>query len=95
MAAEKAAKSVKGVKAAAEVIVVQYGISDEKTDAEIAEAIVDASDIKVDVKDHIVKLTGTVCSIKEKGDAERAAFLSPGISEVKNLLRVQVYPEYV
>ena len=42
IAAEKAAKRVKGVKAVAEDIIVNYGMEDEKTDTEIAKAVVNA-----------------------------------------------------
>ncbi|SDE43169.1 Osmotically-inducible protein OsmY, contains BON domain [Pricia antarctica] len=174
MAAEKAAKSVKGVKAVAEDIVVQYGIRDKKTDAEIAKAALDAlrwnasipndtvmikveegwvylsgelqweyqkeaarnalldltgvkgvvnsialkqtikpveihdriakafersadldaNKISIQVDGHTITLTGTVHSIKEKEDARRAAFNSPGVVEVKNNLRVDFYSEY-
>jgi len=42
IAAEKAAKRVKGVKAVAEDIIVNYGMEEEKTDTEIAKAVVNA-----------------------------------------------------
>lgn len=42
MAVEKAAKRVKGVKAVAEDIVVNYGMETEKSDTEIAKAVVHA-----------------------------------------------------
>jgi osmotically-inducible protein OsmY len=57
-------------------------------------ADIDASKITISIDGHIVKLTGTVTSIKEKEDAEKAAFLAPGVSEVKNELKVRYYPQY-
>ena len=67
MAAEKAAKSVEGVKAVALDIDVKYGTEFKKTDKEIAKAIVDAfewnssvpeDDITVKVENGWVYLTG-------------------------------------
>lgn len=174
MAAEKAAKSVYGVKAVAEDIVVKYPFSLDKSDTEIAKAALDAlkwhssvpnDTVKVKVEDgwvylsgelkwgyqknsaknaikdltgvkgvinnitikqdikhfevknkikeafersavidsgginvttdgHTVTLSGKVHSIKEKEDAEKAAFKAPGVFEVKNNLRVQYRTEF-
>ncbi|TLP81741.1 BON domain-containing protein [Maribacter sp. ACAM166] len=174
IAAEKAAKSVDGVKAVAEDIEVKYGDDYKKTDKEIAKAVVDAFEwntavpkddvtikvedgwvylsgdvkweyqrkaakravenllgvrsvinkisIKQDVKPyevkeriknafersaeldankvtvltdgHTVTLQGKVHSIKEKEDAETAAYRAPGVFHVKNELKVQYYTEY-
>ncbi len=174
MAAEKAVKNVKGVKAVALDIDVKYGAEFKKTDKEIAKAVVDAfdwnssipeNDIKVkvengwvylsgevpyayqkkaaknavdgllgvkgvsnsiiiknnikpfEVKDrikkafqrmatldadgitlttegHTVTLRGKVHSIKEKEDAETAAYNAPGVYDVKNELKIQHYSQY-
>lgn len=174
LAAEKATKSVEGVKAVALDIEVKYGADFKKTDKEIAKAIVDAfewnssvpeDDITVkvengwaylsgevqwsyqknaaknaikdllgvkgvsnsislknnikptEVKDKIKKafqrmatldadgiilethgntvtLRGKVHSIKEKEDAETAAYKAPGVYDVKNELKVQHYSKY-
>lgn len=174
LAAEKAVKSVDGVKAVAEDIEVIYGVNYKKTDKEIAKAIVNAFEwnssvpedditIKVEngwaylsgevqwmyqknaakntiknllgvkgvsnsiklenniepkeVKDrikkafhrmamldsnaitlethnHTVTLRGKVHSIKEKEDAETAAYNAPGVYDVKNELKVQYSAEY-
>jgi osmotically-inducible protein OsmY len=56
IAAEKAAKSVKGVKAVAEDIEVKYGASKGRTDTEIAKAAVDALKWHASVPDEKVKL---------------------------------------
>lgn len=175
LAAERAAKNVKGVKAVALDIEVKYGTDFKKTDKEIAKAIVDAfewnsavpeDDISVkvengwaylsgevqwsyqrnaaknaikdllgvrgvsnsislkntpkpsEVKDrikkafermatldaegisletsgHTVTLRGKVHSIKEKEDAETAAYNAPGVYDVKNLIKVQYESTYV
>ena len=174
LAAEKAAKSVEGVKAVALDIEVKYGLEFKKTDKEVAKAIVDAfewnssipeDDITVkvengwvylsgevqwayqknaaknaikdllgvkgvsnsislknnikpsEVKDKIrkafqrmanldadsiilethgnaVTLRGTVHSLKEKEDAETAAYKAPGVYNVKNELKVQYSAKY-
>ena len=174
LAAEKAVKSVEGVKAVALDIEVKYGTDFKKTDKEIAKAIIDAfewnssvpeDDITVkvengwvylsgevqwayqknaaknaikdllgvrgvnnsislknnieptEVKDkikkafqrmatldadgitlethgHTVTLRGKVHSIKEKEDAETAAYKAPGVYHVKNELKVQHYSKY-
>lgn len=174
LAAEKAVKNVKGVKAVALDIDVKYGADFKKTDKEIAKAVVDAfewsssipeDDIQVkvengwiylsgevpyayqknaaknavddllgvkgvsnsiklkndikpfEVKDrikkafqrmatldadgitlttegHTVTLHGKVHSIKEKEDAEAAAYNAPGVYDVKNELKIQYYSQY-
>tara|TARA_R110002167_G_scaffold90933_6_gene244617 strand:- start:371 stop:1039 length:669 start_codon:yes stop_codon:yes gene_type:complete len=57
-------------------------------------ANIDANNVKVEAEGHTVKLSGTVGSIKEKEDAEKAAFNAPGVSKVENNLKVQFYPTY-
>ncbi|TLP81734.1 BON domain-containing protein [Maribacter sp. ACAM166] len=174
VAAEKAAKSVAGVKAVAEDIQIKYGDDYRKTDQEIAKAAVnalewnasvpnnkilvkvddgyivltgdvtwkyqknaakrtienllgvkgvvnnieiiqkvepkevkeqiekafersadiDAQHVLVKIEGSVVTLTGTVSSIKEKDDATKAAFHAPGVTEVKNEIKVQFYPAY-
>jgi osmotically-inducible protein OsmY len=173
--ANKAAKSVTGVKAVAEDIVVKYGEDYKKTDKEIAKAAVNAIDwnasipkekvmifvedgyiylsgevpwdyqrnaakrtvqnllgvkgvinnieiapnalpqnvereilkalersanmeakgIQVKIDGHIVQLAGKVHSLKEKEEAEKAAYNAPGVRMVKNDIVVQPDPEFV
>jgi osmotically-inducible protein OsmY len=175
LAAEKAVKSVKGVKAVALDIDVKYGMDYKKTDKEIAKAVVNALEwsnsvpedkISIKVEDgwvylsgelqwfyqkdaakkavgnllgvkgvinsiqikqemeptqikeritkafersahinaknitvltegHTVTLRGTVDSIAEKDEAQRAAYLAPGVYDVKNELVVQYSSVYV
>ncbi|AUC75403.1 BON domain-containing protein [Olleya sp. Bg11-27] len=58
-------------------------------------ANIDAKNIKVAVNDHELTLSGTVHSIKEKDDAEIAAYNTPGINNVINQLKVDYYPMYL
>jgi len=58
-------------------------------------ADIDANNIKVSIDGYIATLTGTVKSLKEKDDAKRAVYGAPGITEVKNELKVQYYPIYM
>ena len=57
-------------------------------------ADIDADRIKITADGHSVTLRGKVHSIKEKEDAEKAAFRAPGVYEVINNLKVQFYPEH-
>ncbi|MEM5565063.1 BON domain-containing protein [Psychroserpens sp. AS72] len=91
--AEKAAKSVVGVKAVAEEIEVQYGTSSHKSDAEIAEAAVNAlkwnisvpsNKIDVKVEDGWVYLSGEVMWDFEKNASKKAVENLPGVKYVLN-----------
>ena len=55
-------------------------------------ADIGARGITVEVEGCTVTLSGKVHSIKEKEDAEKAAYKAPGVDHVKNKLRVQFYP---
>ena len=57
-------------------------------------AEIDANNITVMTDGHTVTLRGKVSSIKEKEDAETAAYKAPGVYYVNNELRVQYYTEY-
>ncbi|SDS24353.1 Osmotically-inducible protein OsmY, contains BON domain [Polaribacter sp. KT25b] len=79
--AEKAAKSVFGVKAVAEDIVVKYATTSHKSDTEIAEAAVSAlkwnisvpeNKIDVKVEDGWIYLTGEVMWAFQKNAAKKA-----------------------
>jgi len=52
-------------------------------------ATVDASNIHIETTGNKVILTGTVRSLTEKKDAEDAAWMAPGVTEVKNELLVE------
>jgi len=98
MAAEKAAKSVAGVKAVAEDIEVKYGTSLEKTDTEIAKAAVNAlkwnisvPENKVDVKveDGWVYLAGEVAWDFEKNAAKKSIQNLLGVKHVVNNIKLK------
>lgn len=58
-------------------------------------ATIDSKNIEVEVNGATVTLTGTVSSIKEKEDAQRAAYFAPGIIRVKNKLTVEYQSLYM
>ncbi len=98
LAAEKAARRVSGVKAVAEDI--QVGLSPEfrRTDAEIAETILNAlkwhsavqeERIKIKVEDGHVKLEGEVEWDYQRTSARNAIENLPGIRSVLNLITVK------
>ena len=71
-----------------------YQIKERITKAFERSADIHAKNITVSADGHTVTLRGTVSSISEKDEAEKAAFLAPGVYDVKNELRVQYYTEY-
>ncbi|MFM1877413.1 MAG: hypothetical protein RLZZ241_279 [Bacteroidota bacterium] len=92
VAAENAAKRVKGVKAVAEDILVNYGMEDEKTDTEIAKAVVHAlkwhasvpeNSIVPKVENGWVYLNGQVRWGYQKESAKNAV---KGLSGVKGVI---------
>ncbi|MDF1518255.1 MAG: BON domain-containing protein, partial [Lutibacter sp.] len=70
-------------------------IKDRITKAFERSAEVNAKNITISVDGHTVTLRGNVNSIAEKDEAQRAAYLAPGVYEVKNELTVQYSPVYV
>lgn len=96
--AENAAKKVKGVKAIAEDITIDYGNSFKKNDTEIAQDIIDTWEhnwevpqdkIKVKVEDGWVKLEGDVSwKFQEEASHDAIKNLS-GVKGVVNLIKVK------
>lgn len=96
--AENAAKNVKGVKAVAEDIIIDYGTAFKKNDIEIGEDVINAwkynwevpdNKINVEVEDGWVKLEGEVdwkFQEEASNDAIKNLF---GIKGVTNLIRVK------
>ncbi|MBE0391905.1 osmotically-inducible protein OsmY [Flavobacterium sp. 7E] len=91
--AEKAARSVVGVKGVAEEIAVKYGTNSNKSDTEIATAAVNAlkwnisvpeNKIEVKVENGWVYLTGEVLWDFEKNAAKRAVETLTGVHYVVN-----------
>lgn len=98
-AAKRTVQNLLGVKGVTNAIRVKQKVKSKDVKQQIRKAYersanLEAAKINVEVEDHTVKLTGIVSSIKEKEDAERAAFLAPGVSEVKNELKVDFYSRY-
>lgn len=58
-------------------------------------ANIDAKQIKVNIDGYTITLSGTVHSIKEKDDAQIAAYNAAGITDVKNELKVEYDPIYM
>ena len=51
-------------------------------------AMLDARSINAQVDHGTVTLTGTVCSWAEREEAEHVAWAAPGVSKVRNLIRL-------
>lgn len=98
IAAEKAVKSVMGVKALAGDIEVKYGDAFKKSDKEIAKAVVDAiewnsavpeKDITIKVEDGWVYLSGEVKWEYQKNAAKRAVQNLLGVRNVSNNIKIK------
>jgi osmotically-inducible protein OsmY len=99
-AAKKSVENLLGVKNVINNITLKNSIKPSEVKDSIKKAFhrmatLDANNIILETHDHTVTLRGTVNSIKEKEDAEAAAFNAPGVFDVKNELKVQYYTEYV
>ena len=98
LAAERAAKRVTGVKAVAEDIQVGISPGNRKTDAEIAEAVLNIlkwhaaireDKIKIKVEDGVVKLEGEVEWDYQRINAKTAIENMAGVRSVINLITVK------
>ena len=98
IAAEKAAKKVKGVRAVAEDIEVKYGSEYKKTDKEIAKAVADAlkwnasvpdDKIMVKVENGWVYLSGEVAWAYQKNAAKYAVENLLGVKYVSNNITIK------
>ncbi|TYC10568.1 BON domain-containing protein [Bizionia gelidisalsuginis] len=98
VAAEEAVKRVKGVKALAGDIQVRYGTSFQKTDVEIAKAIVKAFEwntavpedkVSIEVRDGWVNLSGEVDSAFQKDAAARVVKNITGLKWVNNVITIK------
>ncbi len=93
-AAENAIRYLTGVKGVTNNISVKPSVKvvDVKQKIEDAfrrQAVLEATDIEIDVHDSQVTLKGHVHSWRERDDASRAAWAAPGVSKVDNQLVVQ------
>jgi osmotically-inducible protein OsmY len=98
-AAKRAVESLLGVKSVLNNISIKqevkpFEVKDKIKKAFERSAEIDANNIIVVTDGHKVTLRGKVHSIKEKEDAESAAYNAPGVFDVKNELKVQYYTEY-
>jgi len=101
LAAEKAARKVSGVKAVIEDIHVKIYPDQHKTDLEIAEAVVNAlkwnsavihENIKINVENGFVTLSGQVEWAYERGMAEIAVENIKGVKLVVNQITIKPKP---
>jgi osmotically-inducible protein OsmY len=106
ISAENAAKKIEGVKAIAEDIQIGVSTNQQKSDTEIAEAIINAlkwhavvreEKVKVAVENGNVKLEGTVEWEFERNMAKIAIENLTGVRSVLNLIVVapSILPEYI
>ncbi len=98
-AAKKAVENLLGVKGVVNSIEIKQAVQPSQIKEKITKAFersaqVDANKVSVVVDGHTVTLRGTVHSLAEKDEAQKAAYLAPGVYSVKNELKVQYYPEY-
>jgi osmotically-inducible protein OsmY len=92
-AAERAVRYLTGVKGITNLITVRERPTPSDVKRRIKEALergaeFDAERITVEIDGHRAILRGTVRSLAERRDAERAARNAPGVTEVENLLTV-------
>jgi osmotically-inducible protein OsmY len=94
LAAEFDVKELPGVRALENRIVVESrvmprDVMDRVVGALYADRSIDASHIDVSVSGRVVTLTGTVKAWVDKHTAERAAWRTPGVAEVRNHIEIE------
>jgi osmotically-inducible protein OsmY len=93
-AAEGAVHDLRGVRGISNEIVVKPLVQELDVTSKIKSAFernarLDAGEIKVDARGNTVILKGIVHSFVEREEAERAAWSTPGVSDVENNLKVK------
>jgi osmotically-inducible protein OsmY len=91
--AERDVRNLWGVKGVTNLIMVKPRLKPADVKEKIEQALIrsaktDADLITVDAEGSTVTLRGTVHSVAEKEEAERAAWQAPGVTWVKNEIRV-------
>lgn len=94
-AAKNAIKDLAGVKGVTNIIKVKAVIEPSNIKEKIKNAFersatLDADHINVMVEGHKIILSGSISSMAEKKQAERAAWSAPGVTEVVNNLEIKV-----
>ncbi|WP_179320092.1 BON domain-containing protein [Winogradskyella helgolandensis] len=92
-AAKKAVENLSGVKYVVNNITLKNSVDASNIEAKIKKAFersadIDSKGITVKTEGHTVTLSGRVHSLKEKDDARRTAYYSPGVWAVDNELEV-------
>lgn len=98
-AAKKAVENLLGVKGIVNSIHIKQAVEPTQIREKINSAFersseLNAKNIYIVINSHTLTLRGAVSSIAEKDEAQRAAYLAPGVYEVKNELKVQYQREY-
>lgn len=93
--AEKAIRHISGIKGITNLITIKPRVSPTDLRQQIERELVrnaktDASNIQVEAEGGKVVLRGTVRSYAEKKAAEEAAWATPGVTEVRNLIMISL-----
>jgi osmotically-inducible protein OsmY len=91
--AETAVRRVRGVKGVSNFIEVRPRVAPTEVKRRIEESFrrnaeLDANRITVEADGGVVRLRGTVLSWAERAEAERVAWMVPGVSRVENLITI-------
>lgn len=98
-AAKRTIENLMGVKGVINNIEIIQKVEPKEVRAKVKKAFerladIDAGNLSIKVEGSVVTLTGKVASLKEKEEAELAAFRAPGVTEVKNKILVTFNPQY-